>query len=121
CKECQGETQRAWQKARPGYATDQTRKWRERHPGAATIINKRASLLREYGITLDDYFAMLERQGGVCAICHQECQTRNSLAVDHCHETGRVRGLLCNRCNRALGLLRDDPEVIRRAASYLVG
>lgn len=62
---------------------------------------------------------MLDRQGGACAICLQV--RTETLHVDHCHATGAVRGLLCGACNRALGLLNDDPGLIRRAADYLDG
>lgn len=78
----------------------------------------------KYGITLEQYNEMLERQNGVCAICEQD-ETRTargiirSLAVDHDHETGEVRGLLCASCNQILGFARDNPEVLRSAATYL--
>lgn len=63
-------------------------------------------------------------QNGVCAIC-SEPETRKmkgtpaALCVDHNHETGEIRGLLCNRCNRTIGLLEDDPEFFKRAYDYL--
>ena len=77
-----------------------------------------------YAITVEQYNEILERQGGVCAICRGE-ETRTvkgticSLAVDHDHETGQVRGLLCQACNAALGGFRDDPELLKRAADYI--
>lgn len=76
---------------------------------------------RRYGITPDDYDRMLAEQGGLCAICRQpERSNRNrSLAVDHNHRTGLVRGLLCSHCNRAIGLLADDPTRLIRALAYL--
>ena len=80
---------------------------------------RRAELKRLYGITFEQYVQMFSDQGEVCAICKQQCQTKKSLSVDHDHETGRVRGLLCNRCNRALGMFRDDAALIFRAAQYL--
>lgn len=69
----------------------------------------------------EDYLAMLERQGGVCAICHQpETEKRQRcLNVDHDHVTGKVRGLLCSNCNHALGQFDDNPETIRKAIAYL--
>ena len=72
-----------------------------------------------YGITLDQYDEMLEKQKGVCSICHEECSTGRNLSVDHCHASGRVRDLLCGNCNKALGLFRDSPELLSRAAEYL--
>lgn len=69
---------------------------------------------------------MLRAQGGTCAICYEAlkdaCPTAaEPAAVDHDHETGRVRGILCHRCNHALGHLRDSPEIARRAGLYLQG
>ena len=70
-----------------------------------------------YGITIADYNAILERQGGVCAICKKH--PGETLCVDHCHATGKVRGLLCRKCNAAIGFLEDDPRNARAAAAYL--
>lgn len=73
-----------------------------------------------YGITESDYLAMLEAQGGTCAICHQaERIPGRSLAIDHDHETGRVRGLLCASCNRGIGMLGDDVDRLASAIEYL--
>lgn len=88
---------------------------------------KRASrntTVRRYGLTLEQYAELLKRQNGVCAICGEpETLVRKgtlcALTIDHDHETGQVRGLLCNNCNRGIGLLKDNPDVLRHAASYL--
>lgn len=69
--------------------------------------------------TYEQYTAMLEAQHGVCAICHQECLTGKSLAVDHDRATGKVRGLLCHCCNQGLGWLNDSPQLLLAAWSYL--
>lgn len=79
---------------------------------------------RKFGISQSEYSALYESQNGVCAIClNPETATRNgvvrALAVDHCHKSGRVRGLLCSNCNTGIGKLKDDPKIIRRAAQYL--
>jgi hypothetical protein len=80
--------------------------------------------LRNYGVGYDHVQMMLTEQDHRCAICKcegfiiKDCHTM-SLAVDHCHDTGRVRGLLCHNCNRALGLLKDDPDVLRTALEYI--
>src|SRR5262249_47723947 len=76
-------------------------------------------LKRKFGITLADYEAMLVAQGGGCAICGDPEPEGRSLHVDHDHEDGQVRGLLCFRCNNALGDLREDVALLSRAASYL--
>lgn len=77
-------------------------------------------LFRTYGITTVEYDEMLEAQNGVCAICGQEEQVKTrGLSVDHCHETGEVRGLLCSFCNMALGLFKDNPQSLINAVKYL--
>jgi hypothetical protein len=76
-------------------------------------------LKRKYGLTLAQYDAMLEAQGGVCAICRQPRPEERTLHVDHDHETGAIRGLLCFTCNNALGNFRDEPELFHAAAQYL--
>lgn len=81
-------------------------------------------LYKRFGLTPDEYEALHEAQGGVCAICGQP-ETRtirgitSRLAVDHDHETGRIRGLLCYRCNYAIGSMQEDPELFSKAAEYL--
>jgi hypothetical protein len=62
---------------------------------------------------------MLAAQEGRCAICRREQPDGRALHVDHCHASGRIRGLLCEACNIGLGLYRDDPAVLRRAAGYI--
>lgn len=80
---------------------------------------------RVYGITVEQYEEMLHKQDHKCAICGGEGFLMNKdrhqmkLVVDHCHETGRVRGLLCHNCNRALGLFKDSVENLSSAINYL--
>lgn len=75
--------------------------------------------LHKYGITPEQYNSMLQAQGGVCAICKLPCKTYERLGVDHCHETKKIRGLLCLECNRGIGALKDDPALLDAAAAYL--
>jgi Recombination endonuclease VII len=85
--------------------------------------------LREYGLAHEDFGRMLMEQGGRCAICRTEIypvggtdENGNKLTVacvDHCHESGAVRGLLCTHCNKALGHFKDDPARMRTAADYI--
>lgn len=79
------------------------------------------NIRRLYGVSRDEYRAAYFRQGGLCAICKQPERTERNqlLPVDHDHLTGRFRGLLCSHCNRAIGLLGDDPEIIEAAARYV--
>lgn len=76
-------------------------------------------LKNKYGLDLDEYNTLLEEQDGVCAICGDECPIHEHLSVDHDHETGEVRGLLCAHCNRMLGSARDDITVLARGIEYL--
>lgn len=96
--------------------------WRNRHPDRFRKVGWAYELRKLYGITVEDYEEMLDAQGGVCAICggNNEGHLRKNLklAVDHNHETGRVRGLLCDKCNRGIGLLKNQ-ENIESAMLYL--
>jgi len=85
---------------------------------------KNQSLLKQYGISLHEYNELHKAQNGKCAICgNGESEKINgrelSLAVDHCHTTGNVRGLLCNKCNQGLGCFKDDIELIQKVLTYL--
>lgn len=86
---------------------------------------KRAYRLKtNYGLSVQDYAKMFNSQNGVCKICKKPETTiiknaRISLSVDHCHKTGKVRGLLCRHCNNAIGLLWDDPKLLKSALKYL--
>lgn len=73
-----------------------------------------------YGISIFEYNVMFEEQNGCCAVCktHQS-ELKTKLEVDHCHETSKVRGLLCSRCNLALGMFKDDPVIIAAAVEYV--
>jgi hypothetical protein len=107
--------------------------WQTKYPEAERGRSKRPDrinwqknrdLKRAFGITLDDYHRMFDRQQGLCAICKQpEKWTRNgklvALSVDHNHKTGKVRELLCYQCNTALGKLREDLGIIESMVEYL--
>jgi hypothetical protein len=76
-------------------------------------------LKRKFGLSLEEYDEMLASQGGGCAICQRKPR-KISLHVDHDPKSGRVRGLLCFSCNQALGSLRDDPDIVSSAVTYLI-
>lgn len=75
-------------------------------------------LRHSFGISLKEYQELLKQQGGVCAVCGGTDKEKN-LAVDHDHKTGRIRGLLCGRCNPALGFCQDSPEILKKLIDYL--
>ena len=94
----------AFRARNPGYSTERARAWAERNPDKVKTRH-RAKTLAQYGLTPEDYDRMLAAQGGRCAICGTDNPggQGNRLHVDHDHETGRVRGLLCQGCNARLG------------------
>lgn len=113
-----------WRAKRQAYLAGYREKNRERVRRIGRESANRRWHIRAYGITTDDYDRMFAEQRGVCLICDQpETAMRDGkvkpLAVDHDHRTGQVRALLCHRCNAAIGLMFDDPDRLREAATYL--
>ena len=93
-------------------------------PDAKLARNRKANLKKAYGISPEQYDAMFDALGGACAICERvvagKPPSRERLHVDHDHETGKIRGLLCGACNVSLGGFRDDPELLAAAIRYLM-
>lgn len=85
--------------------------WKKRNP----LKLRNYKLRQRYGISLEVVDELKEQQHNRCAICDRA----TTLVVDHCHETGNIRGLLCSTCNQGIGLLKDDPEICVNAARYL--
>ena len=96
-------------------------RWSRKTPSQKTELH----LKKRYKITLEEWYKMFEEQGHRCKICDVEVlpllaeNTKNKGVVDHCHETKKVRGILCHDCNRALGLLKENKESINRMLKYL--
>lgn len=114
CKECRRE-----QYTSPRYR-DAERAYRQRNPVPPERTRKHF-LKGKWGLTPEEYTAMLERQGGGCAICGaaKADKAGRNLMVDHCHSGGHIRGLLCTNCNNGLGRFRDQPELLAKAIEYL--
>lgn len=109
-------------KARADYMREYQRRLRVANPDYFLERDLRKS----FGITVADYHAMHDRQGGVCAICRQPETMRINkrvcrLAIDHCHDTGKVRGLLCSKCNQGIGCFYHDASRLLAAVEYLKG
>lgn len=100
------------------------RQWASRM-AAFPAFDRNRKFLSNYGITLAQYEEMLKTQDGKCAICEQpetsvdRSGSLRSLAVDHCHNSGKVRGLLCSRCNTTLGKLEESPQLLRAMWDYM--
>lgn len=77
-------------------------------------------MAEKYGVSKEQLALMEEKQGGLCAICGKANRSYRRLCIDHCHTSGKVRGLLCDGCNTGLGAFKDSPELLNRAISYLV-
>lgn len=81
--------------------------------------NRNCELRKRYGITLEQFEEMAAKQKGRCAVCRQPPRNKHGLCLDHCHRTGRVRGLLCAGCNTAIGVLERDKRWTAAALNYL--
>jgi hypothetical protein len=110
------EKRRAAQDANRERIREQNRASYRRHRDVR-LVESRVRNLSKYGLTLESFDSLLRAQGGLCAIC--STKPDGTLCVDHCHQTGSIRGLLCSPCNRAIGHLGDSPEGLTRALSYL--
>ena len=98
---------------------EHVRAWQRQYNAGRKRENRDTHLRRTFGITLEDFEAMLSAQGGGCAICGRAAPEGTSLHVDHDHETGVVRGLLCFTCNGALGMFTENEEYLARATEYV--
>lgn len=76
------------------------------------------SLVYKFGITKEQYFKLKEKQNNKCAICNKS-PTKQRLHLDHCHKTLKIRGLLCNNCNRGIGHLKEDIDILKKAIQYI--
>ncbi|HEX2849462.1 MAG TPA: endonuclease VII domain-containing protein [Acidimicrobiales bacterium] len=134
CKSCNLAAKAARYRANPEPAKERARQWARENPdrvkaqrarvresGRRAEQNRRSHLKRKYGISLAEYDRLLDRQDGRCGICGRPPRDDISLHVDHDHGSGEIRGLLCFRCNNALGDFGDDPQLLDRAVAYLAG
>lgn len=103
-----------WRDTNKEVRNNYSKEFRAKYPDRAKSIK----LKYLYGITLDDYNSMLSTQGGVCAICGVP-PDKKRLHVDHSHSKGFVRGLLCGRCNRVIGAINEEREILFKMAEYL--
>ena len=104
------------------YQREYQRRWRQANPEKAKEIDRRNRLKGKYGVTPEMFEAKAHAQAGLCAICKEPQDPRfnsKQLVVDHDHEYGRLRDLLCANCNCLLGYAKDDPDRLLEAASYL--
>jgi hypothetical protein len=96
----------------------QAKAWAKQNPDKVKAFRRKAKLKEKYNVSLEQYEEMFVQQKGVCAVCLHE-HKRRPLNVDHNHLTGKVRGLLCDKCNMSLGLLSDSKERIKALLNYM--
>jgi len=133
CRACNAAAAKARYVADPAAAVARVKRWQQANPDRLNAYRRqrrqdpavkqaeRASYLRrKYDLSIEQYDQLLANQGGRCGICRQLPSSSISLHVDHDHQTGRIRGLLCFVCNSSLGEF-DDPAQLRAAARYLEG
>lgn len=114
CRPCRLERSRRWSRENPEKVAAISARWSRANPDKV----RDGYLRRKYGITLEQEIALREAQDGKCAIC-QDKPEGDWLHVDHDHETGTVRGMLCGNCNMAIGLLRESIATLTNAITYL--
>ena len=120
CRECVLAARKADYHKRKEYMSERARRYRKEHPEKI----RDTKLRQTYNVGSDYYNEKLAEQGGVCAGCRQNVQIIwkgkvVAMAIDHDHKTGKNRGVLCMHCNRALGSLRDDINVLNNLIDYL--
>jgi hypothetical protein len=116
CKICCRAKSKKYRKDNPKRVAESNKKSRKANPQSINRSLRKARLKR-YGLTEKAYTNLFVEQGGVCAVCKQS--DSKALTIDHCHNTGIIRGLLCSACNKAEGLLKSDSNIIRALADYV--
>lgn len=109
-----------WRKNNPDKEREYCRKYYAKNKKQRYEDGRKRFLMNKFGITIEEYNNLFEKQKGCCAICgiHQN-KLDKKLAVDHGHETGEIRGLLCTRCNLLLGNVNDDISILINSIQYL--
>lgn len=131
CKTCQQKYRKEVRDPDGSRARQVSAAWKinakTKDPVAYALRMRNDNLMKNYGITIEQYDEMLEAQLGLCAICNlperglRKCGTPRNLSVDHCHDNGHVRGLLCASCNAGLGLAQEDVQIPKNMIEYLEG
>jgi hypothetical protein len=130
CKECRRKDSAEYRRTHLEASRKSVRNWMGKHRDRAAKASrdwhfrnresrKDRARVRRYGAGAAQYTAFCARQGGLCAICRERNTKGRDLAIDHDHSTGRIRGLLCTRCNLLLGLAKDSVDRLLEAALYL--
>lgn len=116
CRPCESKRNQVRYRANRERLLENERVRRQADPDRHSKLRRSQKIKRVYGLTDAEFDVMKEKQDGCCLICGVRPVT---LHIDHCHDSGQVRGLLCGLCNRGIGAFRDDPQLLDSAAEYL--
>lgn len=123
CKDCHNDAKRRSRLSNPQRERDSNHTWRKNNENKYKLSLRRVNLKGKYGLTIEDYVRLLEKQGGKCALCGRSGtgrRTTKNYNVDHNHLTGKIRGLLCHQCNLGLGILGlDSVPRVKKLIKYL--
>lgn len=122
CRLCEKERRKGYRAKNRAERLEKERQWRAANPELMRLYKRREHLKRRYGISMEDYDLLFRSQEGRCAICGKQRPQwphQDHLKVDHDHNTGAVRGLLCQPCNVAIAVLGDCAQGVRKALDYL--
>lgn len=120
CAKQRSEYNRQWRKANPKKCAVARERWRANNRGRYLEQKRWVRVKAKYGLTQAEFESLLNEQDNKCAICKVRLSSgKNSPRLDHNHSTGRFRGILCNNCNAALGMLKDDACIVAQAEQYL--
>ncbi len=116
CRKCDAKIMREWCKRNPDKAAKATRSYYQKNGDYWRLWRR----CKDKGITIKEYLEMFRVHNGRCDICGVfHLELNRSLCIDHNHETGKIRGLLCDSCNQMLGRAKDNPVILEQAVSYL--
>lgn len=118
CRECSRAKNRAWRDKNKQKASDYRKQYYKDNRARRIEVARDMSFKKRYGISLQEYEACVLLQSNKCLICGSN-RTSRRLAVDHCHKTGKIRGLLCSKCNLGLGNFDDNIDFLSKAIQYL--
>ncbi len=110
---------KVWANANKGKTREYVKTWKAKNPEAVKTSRRKHLLRKLYGLAPEQVNQILLDQGGKCAICATQSSGKRGWHVDHCHDTQKVRGILCSNCNLALGHMKDSPAILRSAIRYL--